>query len=87
MIWVIWLYATGGVPMPGETVWVGGGAGTANLVQKGSLTFQMLARATHSVVWTGTAAGTLKESRVEKFEQLNNALSKIFEKYPPGKKK
>ena len=77
--------ATGGTALPGETVWSGPSTvGTsARLVRKRSLSFQMLNRATQEIVWTGTAKLTLKEKRAEQLDQLDRALTKIFDQFPP----
>lgn len=72
---------TGGVPMPGQTA-----GSAARLIRKGSLSFQIMDRSIHKVIWTGTAKGTLKEKRSEQSEQLDKCLIKIFERYPPAHK-
>jgi len=80
---------TGGIPQPGQTVWDSAPAmGTsATLVRKGGISFEMFDRSQHKLVWSSRASGTLKEKRGEKLDQIDKALIKIFEAYPPKKKK
>ena len=79
--------ATGGVPIPGQTVWspAPGMSPTSNLVQKGSIVFQMYDRSTQHLIWTSRAQGTLDDRRTEKLQQVNKTLNKIFDRFPPHK--
>jgi Domain of unknown function (DUF4136) len=78
--------ASGGVPLPNQSVWSSSPSGIpASFVRKGSLGFQILDKAANKVVWTGTAQGTLKEKVPERLDQIDKALGKLFERYPPAK--
>jgi uncharacterized protein DUF4136 len=76
---------TGGTPQPGQTMWDTAPTmgSSASMVRKGGLTFQMFDRAQHKMIWSSGASGTLKEKRGERFDQLDKALIKIFDAYPP----
>jgi len=82
-------YSTmGGTPMVGTTVWSSGStAGSVGrYIGKGSLAIQVYDRRQRKVIWQAVAKGTLKEKRIERMDQLNNALTKMMARYPPGKK-
>ena len=79
--------AVGGIPVQGQTVWSDTSTGTSGqLVQKGQLAFQMLDRANHKIVWTGTSSGSLKDTQTEKVQQVGKAINKVFDRYPPSGK-
>ncbi|HEY7098601.1 MAG TPA: DUF4136 domain-containing protein [Terriglobales bacterium] len=75
--------SVGGVPLEGQTVWSTGGAAPTRLIRKGQLAVQVLDRSGHKIVWTGTASVTIKEKRGEKLDQLDNALTKLYDRFPP----
>jgi len=75
--------SVGGVPIEGQTVWTTGGAAPARLIRKGQLAVQALDRSSHKIVWTGTAGVTIKEKRGEKLDQVDSALTKLFDRFPP----
>jgi hypothetical protein len=58
----------------------------ARQVKKGSLAIEMFDRQKQELVWAAQAKGTLKENRNERLDQLDKALTKMMEQYPPNKK-
>ena len=78
---------TGGVPTIGQTVRspAPGMSPTSTLLRKGSVVFQMFNREAHQLVWSGRAQGTLDERQGERMLQINKALNKIFDRFPPKK--
>lgn len=76
--------ATGGTPMPGQSIWqTASGAAPAH-VTKGSLVFEILDRAANHPIWTGVAKDTVKDTQHERQDQLQKALDKLFRTFPPG---
>jgi hypothetical protein len=76
--------ATGGTPMPGQSIWeTSGGAAPAH-VTKGSLAFEILDRAANRPIWTGVAKHTVKDTQHERADQLQKALDKLFRTFPPA---
>jgi hypothetical protein len=76
--------ATGGTPMPGQSIWqTSSGAAPAH-VTKGSLAFEILDRAANRPVWTGVAKNTVKDTQHERQDQLQKVLDKLFRTFPPA---
>lgn len=57
--------------------------GTARHIHKGSLAIELFEREHHQLVWMATANLKLKEKKNEALDQLDKALTKIFNSYPP----
>lgn len=57
---------------------------TARLVRKGTLAFEIIDRQRHELVWTASAKVNLDEKRSKALDQLDKALIKVFEGYPPS---
>ena len=68
-------------------MFVGGGSYSAQEVTEGNIIIDMVDRNSDSAVWRGSAEVAMKaETSTEKrYEILDNAIKKIFEKYPPKK--
>lgn len=79
--------ATGGVPMPGQSVWETAGGAAPTHVSKGSLAFEILDRVANRPIWTGIAKQTVGDTQHERWNQVQKALDKLFRSYPPGPKK
>jgi len=76
--------ATGGTPMPGQSIWqTSSGAAPAH-VTKGSLAFEILDRAANRPIWTGIAKDSVKDTQHERQDQLQKVLDKLFRSFPPG---
>jgi Domain of unknown function (DUF4136) len=79
--------ASGGVPVPGQDMWqTSNVGGVSTLVRKGNITFEILDRSANRAIWSGTAKGTIAESSGLRFEQLSDALGRLFAQFPPGKR-
>ncbi len=76
--------ATGGVPLPGHSVWETAGGAAATHVNKGSLAFEILDRQANRPIWTGIAKGSVSDSQHERREQIQKALDKLFRSFPPS---
>ena len=57
---------------------------TARLIRKGTLAFEIIDRQRHELVWTASAKVNLDEKRSKALDQLDKALIKVFEGYPPS---
>lgn len=55
----------------------------ARQVRKGSLAVEMFDRQKKELVWAAQAKGTVKETRKERLDQLDKALTKMIDQYPP----
>jgi hypothetical protein len=55
-------------------------------IRKGSLAIEMYDRHQHKIVWQAAAKDTMKEKAAERSAQLDRALVKMMERYPPEKK-
>jgi hypothetical protein len=80
--------ATGGVPITGTTMWYSGATGGAvgSSVRKGSLAIEMYDRRQQKIVWQAAAKDTMKEKMAERTAQLDKALVKMMDRYPPAQK-
>ena len=80
--------ATGGVPIPGTTMWSSGvtAGAVGSSIRKGSLAIQMYDRRQQKFVWEASAKDTMKEKMAERTAQLDKALVKMMDRYPPEKK-
>jgi hypothetical protein len=56
---------------------------TARLIRKGTLAFEIIDRQRHQLIWTANAKVNLDEKRSKALDQLDKALIKVFEAYPP----
>ena len=56
---------------------------TARLIHKGTLAFEIIDRQRHELIWTASAKVQLSEKRSKAFDQLDKALIKVFNGYPP----
>ena len=74
--------ASGGVAIPGHSIWEVGGSGATH-VTKGSLTFEIIDRTTNRPIWTGTAKHTVSDYHHERWNQVEKALKKLFQDFPP----
>jgi Domain of unknown function (DUF4136) len=59
---------------------------TARLIRRGTLAFEIIDRQRHEIIWTASAKVTLDEKRNKALNQLDKALIKIFNGYPPPAK-
>jgi hypothetical protein len=75
--------ATGGTPLPGQSIWETAGGAAATHVNKGSIVFEILDRAANRPVWTGVAKDTVGDSQHERREELQKVLDKLFRSFPP----
>jgi Domain of unknown function (DUF4136) len=76
--------ASGGVLLPGQTIWLAPAVGTpASYVRKGSLGFRFLDKAANRVIWTATATAKLSNTNYNNGHRIDQALNKIFDRYPP----
>jgi hypothetical protein len=80
--------ATGGVPINGTTMWSSGVAvgAVGSSIRKGSLAIEMYDRRQQKMVWQAAAKDTMKEKMAERTAQLDKALVKMMDRYPPAKK-
>lgn len=58
-------------------------ATTARLIRKGTLAFEIIDRQRHQIIWTATTKLKLDEKRSRALDQLDKALIKLFNGYPP----
>jgi len=58
----------------------------ARQVKKGSLAVEMFDRQRQELVWAAQAKGTVKENRSERLDQLDKALTRMIDQYPPKAK-
>jgi len=56
---------------------------TARLIRKGTLAFEIIDRQRHELIWTASAKVNLDEKRSKALNQLDKALIKVFNGYPP----
>jgi hypothetical protein len=56
---------------------------TARLIRKGTLAFEIIERQRRQLIWTASAKVKLDEKRSKALDQLDKALIKVFEGYPP----
>jgi Domain of unknown function (DUF4136) len=56
---------------------------TARLIRKGTLAIQIIDRQRHELIWTASAKVNLDEKRDKALAQLDKALVKVFNGYPP----
>jgi hypothetical protein len=77
--------ATGGIAIPGSSIWEVGGSGATH-VSKGSLIFEIVNRLTNRPIWTGTAKHTVGDQHHERWNQIHKALDKLFQDFPPQTK-
>lgn len=76
--------ASGGVPLPGQSIWLAPLVGTpATTVRKGEIIFRLLDKTANRVVWTGIAKGNLSSKVFDNLQLLDGALNKLFDEYPP----
>ena|SRR5215471_11050516 len=80
--------ASGGAPLPGDTMWVGALPPTpVPQVMHGSITVDLIDAKQNRLVWRGTAKGKMDyDKRGKLLDQANKAVSEIFKKYPPPPK-
>jgi hypothetical protein len=80
--------ASGGDPMLGTTMWSSGSSvGSAGrYITKGSLAIVIYDRHQRKIIWEVVAKGTVKERQGDRLKQLDKALTKMLEKYPPTKR-
>jgi hypothetical protein len=79
--------ASGGVAIPGQSIWETAGGAAAAHVTKGGLAFQILDRAANRTIWTGTAQHTVSDKPSERWDQVQKALDKLFRTFPPTPQK
>ena len=75
--------ASGGVAIPGQSIWETAGGAAAAHVNKGGLAFAILDRAANRPIWTGTAQHTVSDKPSERWDQVQKALDKLFRTFPP----
>jgi hypothetical protein len=56
---------------------------TARLIRKGTLAFEIIERQRRQLIWTASAKVKLDQKRSKALDQLDKALIKVFEGYPP----
>lgn len=76
---------TTGTALPGQTIWDSAPAmgASAGFIRKGTISFEIFDRSQHKLVWSSRVSAKLKEKRGERFDQLDQAMIKIFDGYPP----
>ncbi len=74
--------SSGGVLIPGTSVWAPSGAGST-VVRKGTITFVIVNRAANKAVWTGSAQAKLADNLGERWGQVQKALDQLFHDFPP----
>lgn len=79
--------ASGGVAIPGHSIWETAGGAAAAHVNKGGLAFAILDRAANRPIWTGTAQHTVSDKPSERWDQVQKALDKLFRNFPPSPQK
>jgi hypothetical protein len=74
-----------GLPQATEVTWwaLPPQGSTARLIRKGTLAFEIIDRQRHRLIWTASAKITLDEKRSKALDQLDKALIKVFNSYPP----
>lgn len=67
--------------------WHGGGGLDVYEYEEGTLVVDVVDHASRNLAWRGTAVGIVDPSATpqEKTEEINEAVAKIFEDFPPGK--
>jgi hypothetical protein len=79
--------ASGGVAIPGQSIWETAGGAAAAHVTKGGLAFEILDRAANRPIWTGIAQRTVSDKPSERWDQVQKALDKLFRTFPPTPQK
>lgn len=79
--------ASGGVAIPGQSIWETAGGAAATHVNKGGLAFEILDRAANRPIWTGSAQHTVSDKPSERWDQVQKALDKLFRNFPPVSQK
>ena len=81
--------ANGGVPPVGSNMWLNGIAQAPNLtsiyVSKGTLVIDMVDTKDKDLVWRGTATGNVDMTTDKALQAIDEAVEKMFSKYPPKK--
>src|SRR6516162_6894334 len=81
--------ANGGVPPVGSNMWSNGVAQAPNLtsiyVSKGTLVVDMVDAKVKDLVWRGTATGNVDMTTDKALQAIDEAVEKMFGKYPPKK--
>jgi Domain of unknown function (DUF4136) len=79
--------ASGGVPLPGTTMWAGSLPLTpVPQTMHGSITVDLVDARQKQLVWRATAKGKMDYNKRSKLlEQANKAVEEMFKKYPPKK--
>jgi hypothetical protein len=62
----------------------GGGVATVQTYTKGTLVVDLYDASTKKMVWRGVATSTLSSKPSKNTAKLDKALTKMFERYPPG---
>ena len=62
----------------------GGGMATVQTYTKGTIVVDLYDAATKKMVWRGVATSTLSSKPSKNNVKLDKALTKMFERYPPG---
>src|ERR1051326_5180362 len=77
--------ASGGMPMPGSTMWGGSVPPTpVPQVMRGSMTVDLVDARQKHLVWRATAKGKMDYDKREKLlNQASKAITEMFKKYPP----
>jgi len=55
----------------------------ARYIHKGNLAFEIIDRKRHELIWTGSTKLKLDQKRSKALDQLDKALIKVFDSYPP----
>jgi hypothetical protein len=80
-------YYTGGVPTGPFYYSANSLSGSVGrYVRKGTMLVDMVDREKKGVVWRALTSVTLKDTNSKRLEQVNKAVGKVFEKYPPREK-
>jgi hypothetical protein len=72
-----------GLPQTTVVTWALPQQSTARLIRKGTLAFEIIDRQRHELIWTASAKVNLDEKRSKALDQLDKALIKVFNGYPP----
>jgi hypothetical protein len=72
-----------GLPQTTVVTWTLPQQSTARLIRKGTLALEIIDRQRHELIWTASAKVNLDEKRSKALDQLDKALIKVFNGYPP----
>jgi hypothetical protein len=72
-----------GLPQTTVVTWALPQQSAARLIRKGTLAFEIIDRQRHQLIWISNTKVNLDEKRNKALDQLDKALIKVFNGYPP----